>query len=363
MAPITVQDVEAISLRIPFEHWAAPPLFAGQPRKTIDTVLVRVVASNGTIGWGQIYSGGWQSAVIALNDWVIPLVKGANVNDTDLQNRVERVLQNLGRSGPVIHAMSGVDIALWDIRGKLAGVPVYELLGGRRREKIPVYASLLQYAGSVGDVRRNVDRALQRGYRQIKLHEKTADTVFAARDVAGPNIPIMLDTNCAWLPETAKAIVAEIAPAGLTWLEEPIWPPEDFTSLATLRKAVGIPMASGENASNERDFLTMVEVGAADYVQPSATKVGLTTLWRVCQDVEKAGATCVPHAPYFGPGFLASLHVLAAKQRDSALERFFCDLAQTPYASTVPIEDGWVRVPDGPGLGADPEPDLWKFKS
>jgi L-alanine-DL-glutamate epimerase-like enolase superfamily enzyme len=173
----------------------------------------------------------------------------------------------------------------------------------------------------------------------------------------------MVDCNCAWSAEQATAKAMEMAPCDLMWIEEPIWPPEDFSALAHLRKATGIPTATGENASNEMDFPSMVAAGAADYVQPSATKIGLTALWKAAKAVEDAGATCVPHAPYFGPGFLASLHVLAAKERESALERFFCDLATMPYAATVPIENGWVDVPDAPGLGADPEPALMQFRA
>jgi L-alanine-DL-glutamate epimerase-like enolase superfamily enzyme len=359
MAAVTIERVEAIPLRIPFDHWAPHPLFGGQPRKT----LVRVTASNGIVGWGQIYSGGWQAAIPALTEWVAPLVLNQDVADTALQWRVERILQNLGRSGPVIHAISGIDIALWDIRGKIAGVPVHALLGGRKRKRVEVYASLLQYNGSVDDVSRNVERALTRGYPQIKLHEKTTDTVVAARKVIGPDVPLMVDCNCAWPAEQATAKAMEMAPCDLMWIEEPIWPPEDFSALAHLRKATGIPTATGENASNEMDFPSMVAAGAADYVQPSATKIGLTALWKAAKAVEDAGATCVPHAPYFGPGFLASLHVLAAKERESALERFLCDLAAMPYAATVPIENGWVDVPDAPGLGADPEPALMQFRA
>src|SRR5262249_18612371 len=181
MAIVTIGRVEAIPLRIPFDHWAPAPLFAGQPRTTIDTVLMRVEASNGVIGWGQIYSGGWQCAVAALDHWIAPLVVGQDVSEIALQARVERILQNLGRSGPVIHAISGVDIALWDIRGKLAGEPVHVLLGGARRRRVQAYASLLQYGGSVAHVRENVERALSRGYLQIKLHERTLETVRAAR--------------------------------------------------------------------------------------------------------------------------------------------------------------------------------------
>lgn len=362
MAKITISQVEAIPLRIPFDHWAPSPLFAGQPRTTIDTVLVRVEANNGVVGWGQIYAGGWQSAVAALEHSVAPLVLGQDVSDVTLQARVERLLQNLGRSGPVVHAISGVDIALWDIRGKLAGEPVHALLGGARRKRVQAYASLLQYGGSVAHVRQNVARALQRGYRQIKLHERTLETVQAAREVAGPGVPIMVNTNCAWLPQEATAAVMAMASSKLMWIEEPIWPPEDFVSLAALRHATGVPTATGENASNEIDFHNMIAAEAVDYIQPSATKVGLTALWRICREAEAKGVICAPHAPYFGPEFLATLHVLASMQRESALERFFCDLAQTPYEATVPILDGWVQVPEGPGLGADPEQQLMRFK-
>jgi len=150
-----------------------------------------------------------------------------------------------------------------------------------------------------------------------------------------------------------------MAPSKPLWVEEPVWPPEDFEALAEVRLATGVPLAAGENATGALDFRKMIAAGAVDYVQPSAIKIGgITALWKIATDAETDGVPCVPHVPYFGPGYLASLHVLAAKQRESALERFFCDLALMPYASSVPIADGFVAVPDSPGLGADPEPEL-----
>ena len=142
--------------------------------------------------------------------------------------KIERLLHGLGRAGPIMHAVSGLDIALWDIRGKLEGVSVSKLLGGAKRKRVETYASLLQYSGNVEHVKRNTARALERGYKHIKLHERTAEAVAAARGVTGPGIPIMVDTNCAWTPAQAEGPVAAMAPSKPHWVEEPIWPPEDF---------------------------------------------------------------------------------------------------------------------------------------
>jgi L-alanine-DL-glutamate epimerase-like enolase superfamily enzyme len=107
------------------------------------------------------------------------------------------------------------------------------------------------------------------------------------------------------------------------------------------------------------EFRRMVAVGATDFVQPSVVKIGgLTNLWRVATEAEKAGVTCVPHAFFFGPGYLATLHAIAAKERAAPLERLFADVGFTAYGSTVPVENGAVHVPDRPGLGADPESEL-----
>lgn len=359
MAHETIASIEAIPLRIPFDHWAPSPMFAGRPRATLDTVLVRVTTDRGVVGWGEAYGSFWSAVVAAIEQWIAPLAIGQRIDDGALPARIERTLHNLGRAGATIQAISGLDIALWDIRGKVEQVPVSTLLGGRKRDRIEVYASLLQYNGDTQQITRIVDRALGEGFRQIKLHERTTQAVAAARTAAGADVPLMVDTNCAWSPAEAIDAVSAMAPFDLLWIEEPIWPPEDFASLAVLRQKTGVATAIGENAGNALDFQKMREAGSVDYVQPSAIKTGgLTALWQICAESEAAGTTCVPHSPYFGPGYLATIHVLAAKQRSSALERFYCDLAFDPCGQFVPIERGFVDVPDRPGLGGDPDIDL-----
>jgi len=354
----TISAIETIALRIPLDIWAPAPMSQGVPRTHVESLYVRVTTSSGVVGWGESFGTARPMVVAAFDHWIRRLAVGQSALDKELIPRMERVLLSLSRAGPMAHALAGLDIALWDIRGKLAGVPVSTLLGGAKRTRIECYASLLQYSGNSDYIKRNTTRALERGYRHIKLHERTPEAVAAARQVTGPDIPLMVDTNCAWTAAEAEAAVAAMAPYKPFWIEEPIYPPEDFEALAKLRVLTGVPMGIGENATSLRDFKRMVTIGRADYVQPSMVKLGITAMAKVAAEVEQAGATCVPNAFYLGPAFLAALHCLAAKEKDSPLERMFADFGATPFGKTVPVINGGVEVPQGAGLGADPEDDL-----
>jgi L-alanine-DL-glutamate epimerase-like enolase superfamily enzyme len=360
MPAATITAIETFPLRIPLDTWAPPPLFAGRPRTHVEAIYVRVATDKGVVGWGECFGSSGSTVIAAFDNWIRHLAVGQDPNDKDLLPRIERMLHGLGRAGVVMHALSGLDIALWDIRGKLEGVSVSKLLGGAKRKRVETYASLLQYNGAVEHVKRNTARALERGYRHIKLHERTAEAVAAARSVAGPAIPIKVDTNCGWTPAEAEPPVLAMKPSNPYWVEEPIWPPEDFEALAKLRKATGMPLAMGENATSPLDFRKMIAAGATDYVQPSIVKIGgITQLFRIATESETSGVTCVPHAFFFGPGYLATLHCIACKERDAPLERLFADVAHVTYAKTVPDVNGAVEVPDRPGLGADPEDELF----
>src|SRR5579872_50917 len=355
----TITAIETVALRIPFDIWAPPPMSHGAPRTHIEGLYVRVETACGVIGWGEAFGPARAMVVASFDSRIRRLTVGQSATDTGLLPRLERMLLSLGRAGPVMNALSGLDIALWDIRGKLEGVSVSTLLGGTKRAEIECYASLMQYYGSAEHLTRNTVRALERGFKQIKLHERTADAVAIARAAIGRDVSLMVDTNCAWTEAEAASMLAAMAPLDPLWVEEPLYPPEDFETLARLRQASGIALAMGENATSISDYSRMVATGAADYVQPAIVKMGgITALAKVAAEVEQAGATCVPNVFYLGPGYLAALHCLATKQKKSPLERMFADLGATPYARTVPIIDGMVEVPRGTGLGADPEEEL-----
>jgi L-alanine-DL-glutamate epimerase-like enolase superfamily enzyme len=361
---VTIIAIDTIGLRIPFDIGAPPPMTHGVPRTHIESLYIRVATSQGIVGWGESFGSARPMVIAAFDHWVRRLAVGQSVADTGLIARIERTLLSLGRAGPMMNALSGLDIALWDIRGKLEGVPVSSLLGGAKRQRVECYASLLQYNANPEHLKRNVGRALEQGYRWIKLHERAPEAVAVVREVTGPAFPLMVDTNCAWTLAEAEKAVAALAPLKPYWVEEPIYPPEDFVSLAKLRKTTGVPLGMGENATSLNDFRTMVTAGAADFVQPSIVKIGgISAMSKVASEVEAAGATCVPNAFYIGPGYLAALHCMAAKKKDAPLERMFANLGATPFAKTVPITDASIEVPRGPGLGADPEDEvIAKFK-
>ena len=184
----------------------------------------------------------------------------------------------------------------------------------------------------------------------------------AARDAAGDGVPIMVDTNCPWTPEQARQMTLKLRPYDLHWLEEPIFPPEDFPAIARLRAGTGVAMAAGENNCTAVQFRDMFAANAVDYAQPSVTKVGgVTEFLKVATLADAAGVTLMPHSPYFGPGFLATLQLTAARGQPGALvERYHMDLEASLYGELIDPVNGAFAVPQGPGLGRDPDPDVIK---
>jgi len=334
------------------------PQQGGISRTSMDTLLVRIDTDEGVTGWGEGFGHRIFTATrAALDSFIGPLCIGRDPTAISaLVDQLQRNLAGVGRNGPAMYALSAIDIALWDIAGKLAGMPLYRLLGGSPRKDLPAYASLLRY-GEPGAVSQYIERALKRGYRHIKLHEITEPPIKAARDTAGPDIPIMVDCNCPWTVREAIDMAQKLKPLNLTWLEEPVWPPEDHAGLARVQMQGGIPTAAGENAMLP-EFKGLFEAGAISYAQPSVTKVGgVTQMRKVMALADAFGVKVVPHSAYFGPGLLASIHCIAAMPDESLIERYDADFAVNPLHDAIsPDANGRIAVPQGPGLGIDPDP-------
>lgn len=351
-----IDRIEVHLIRVPFDMGAAPKAFAGMNWTSVDSLFVRVCTDDGVEGWGE----GWghvtcPTTSAALASLVGPAFIGREVSDRSaLMSEMAHRFHIHGRSGPVVYALSAIEIALWDIAGQVARQPVASLLGGAPRE-LTAYASLLRYA-EPQLVAAAVERALGQGFRHIKLHEVRLDTVQAARAACGDSVWLALDTNCPWSVSQSIANARALEPMRLAWLEEPVWPPEDFRGLARVRAAASMPIAAGENVAGLHEFDTLLRTGAVDICQPSVIKFG--GIEAVAQAVTLArahGVDYVPHCFYFGPGYLASLHLAAAFAPEVAFELFFGDLEASPYHDAVRARNGRLAVPGGPGLGMAPD--------
>ena len=338
------------------------PKASGVPRTSINTLMVRIDTDEGITGWGEGFGHRIYAATKAvIDDFLGQMCVGRDATHiTTLVDYLQRNLAGSGRNGPAMYALSAIDIALWDIAGKAAGLPLYRLLGGSHRKEIPAYASLLRY-GDAKEVAMYTERALKRGYKHLKLHEITEAPVKAARKVAGPDIPIMIDCNTPWTIDQAITMAHKFAPYNPKWIEEPIWPPEDHRGLAKVQDLGGVPTAAGENAMLP-EFKSMFENDAITYAQPSVAKVGGVTMMRkVIALAETYGINVVPHSAYFGPGLIASMHCIAAMAADSLVERFDCDFKETPMGEWInPKKNGCYELPQGPGLGVEPDLKLIK---
>lgn len=350
-----ITRLEPILIAVPYRYGGPAPEGAGAWR-TMDTLLVRVETEDGLVGWGEAFGfGACTTTRAALASLVAPLALGRAGDDiAGLMDDLQRRLHHYGRTGPVAYALSGLDIALWDIAGKRAGVPVHRLLGSTGvPERIPAYASLLRY-GDPALAAENAAAAAARGYRHIKLHEIGWDEIAAARAAVGGEIALMVDANCAWPLEEAMAMAARLAPLDLDWLEEPLWPPEDFASLARLRRAGGVRLAVGENAGTEDDFARLIAHATVDYLQPSVTKIGgISGMRKIIALARRHGVAVAPHSPYFGPGLIATLHLIAAELPGQVCERFYCALEASPLGAAVDAPDGRMPLPSAPGLGLE----------
>ena len=356
-----ITDVEAIHLRLPQVEEIADG--------TQDVLVVRIHTDSGLIGIGEVTSQSYVCKAIfeaprsaERRHGLTYLLRGQDPMDVEgLWRRMYYHTNRYGRRGAAIHAISGADIALWDLRGKILGQPISELLGGAQRRTVRAYASFL-FGSSAEETAELARQAVDLGLTAIKFgwgpfgKDAAADLaqVESARRAVGDNRELMVDAGQAWDVPTALDRSHLLEPFGLTWLEEPL-SQDDMNGYAVLCRDSAVPIAAGEGEVTRWGFENLIKSGV-HVLQPDVAFCGGLS---VCQQVSclchESGRRCVPHCFSTGINLAASLHWMAARPDGDLVE--YC-LRPSPLMRQLvrdlpPLVDGRVAVPQGPGLGVE----------
>ncbi|MDX6541427.1 MAG: L-rhamnonate dehydratase [Gaiellales bacterium] len=358
-----ITEVEALLLRQPGE------IDAAAADGSQDALLVRVHTDEGLIGIGEVDSQPHVArAVIDAPashknaTGLRLLLVGQDPLDVDaLWRRMFEGSIYYGRRGVALHAISGIEIALWDIAGQAAGVPIHELLGGARRTKIGAYASTLM-PDTPNEARMVAAAQREAGFGALKLGwgplgedaDLDVSLVAAAREGLGDDAELMVDIGKGWV-EVDDAIrrARRMEEYRLTWIEEPFWP-DEYDKYRALAEAIDTPLAAGEEETTVWDFERLIDRSGVQIVQPDVTRAGgIRECVRIAALAQRNGRRLVTHSWSTGIIKAASLHVLAVIDEAEYFE--YCvqttELNQRLVRERFPVEDGFVAVPTAAGLG------------
>jgi mandelate racemase len=342
---LAIRDVKARAVVVPL---ARPVKNAFGIIEAAPLVLIDVATDQGVTGHAYIfgYSRLTLKPLVTLVEEIGRDLTGKPIAPFDLMTILDAKFRLLGWQGLVGMAVSGLDMAFWDVLGQVAGKPVVELLGGSAR---PMRAYDSYGAVDPDADARDLRRSIERGFRGIKIKGGDGDAandervVRGVRALLGPDIALMIDFNQSLDPAEALRRINRLAPYDLTWVEEPV-PQEDLRGHAEVRQASPIPIQAGENWWFPRGFAEAIATGASDFIMPDLMKVGGVTGWmRVAAQAEAASIPMSSHL--FAE---ASAHMLAVTPTAHWLE--VLDFAGSILADPIKIVDGTLTA-RGPGLG------------
>ncbi|HZP82939.1 MAG TPA: mandelate racemase/muconate lactonizing enzyme family protein [Chthonomonadaceae bacterium] len=362
-----ITEVEAIHLSL--------PEIEAECNGTQDALLVKIHTDAGIVGLGEVDSSPHVAKAIfeapfshSIACGIRELLIGENPLDIErLWEKMYRGTIYFGRRGAAIHALSGADIALWDILGKATGLPVYQLLGGAYRKKMRVYSSDLmpftpQEAADRAKFLRDAGfTAFKFGWGGWGQSEAQDMALLAAvRKAVGDENDVMADIGLLWDASTAISRARRFAEYNLYWMEEPL-PPDDMESYARLADAVDMRIAAGEEMATCYEYADLMDRGKIDVIQVDISRAGgLTESRRIAQMAHRRNLPCIPHAYSTGVLLAASVHWVAAIPNGSFVEY---TVEESPLATALtgtgllrePVRavDGWISVPEGPGLGIE----------
>ena len=343
------------------------PAVAKKTASSQDVVLVRVVSDSGLVGIGEADAS--PEVVKAIIDapyshniacGLRELLLGEDPLEHErIWQKLYRRTQYFGRTSVTIAAMSAVDMALWDLKGKKFGEPIHRLLGGKQHARIPAYASIL--FGRDGEETRAIARRwIEAGYGAIKFgwepmgqsEELDLALVRGAREGAGRDATLLIDAGCVWDARTALRRALSFAQFNIGWLEEPLRP-DDVEGYVWLRDRSPVPIAAGEAECGRESFRPFLDRRALDVYQVDLSRCGFTDADFIKQRVQEIGARLCNHC-YTSPiTVAASLHWLSTCRDAFLFENCVDDSPMRHDLTLEPMEaqDGMMTVPDRPGLG------------
>jgi len=365
---VKITKVEAIELRLPEEEMA-DKASAGQ-----NSLIVKIHTDEGVVGVGEIDSHARVAKAAVEGPFVHSVCTGLarvmeGLNPLDIRVIHEKLYQSTfyyGRRGVVVHAMGGLDMALWDLKGKLLNLPVYQLLGGAFQKKIRAYASDL-WGRDGNETAEKTKRWKKLGYTAVKFgwapmgqsERVDLDLVEGARRGAGPDTDILVDAGCCWDTVTAMKRARQFEDYNVFWLEEPL-EQDNLDGYLQLSSMSRIPIAAGEGDSGRFAWRDLIERGGIHVCQIDLARTGFTEAMRIADFAEDRGRKVVNHFYTSGINLAAGLHFLAARKSTFIFE--YC-VEETPIRWGVTKQrmeidsEGFVHVPEGPGLGVDLDED------
>ncbi len=356
-------------LEQPFRTWSS------REAHVRDSVVVEVTTDEGIVGWGECVCHGTQrgdTAQAFINRVFHPLLVGRDPFDVEV---IWEDLYNASRpygGGAAVNALSGVDIALWDVIGRATGKPIHKLIGGAFRSRVRAYATGFYRTRGATYPQASVDEAVdhvQNGFTAFKVKTgygivEDLTLLESVREAVGDEIAISIDANCAYDSRAAARFLRQAEGLSLHFAEE-LMRPDDLEGYQRLRGLTGTFITAGENLFSKFDFARWIEAQALDIYQPDVCSAGgFTEVKKIAAIAQAHHAWIVPHVWGTGLGQAAALHLLASlpgpssSPCDNGFPQFELDRSEHPYrdeliGSTIGMEEGFVMVPDGPGLGVE----------
>jgi D-galactarolactone cycloisomerase len=339
--------------------------------------IVKITAEDGTYGWGEGY--GPAHVVKAGIDFFTPFIVGSDILNTEViwQKMYLRSL-DYARRGIMLSAISAIDVALWDIKGKHLNLPVSVLMGGRKREEILPYATGLYFTNGHKLTEKLVEEALlykEQGFKAIKMKvglgvKEDTHNVIKVREAIGADIDLMIDSNHAFSLKEAVQLANNLEDSNIGWFEEPL-SPEHYDDYADLRKRTSIPIAGGECEYLRFGFKQLFEKQCVDIAQPDiCSSGGLTEVRKIVSMAETFGVEVIPHTWGTGIALAAALHLISnsniqpgrMNEPDAWVEfdRSENKLRDKLVQPAFKVSNGKLKVPDKPGLGIDVDEILLK---